>query len=176
MRRSLLVVALVLALGALALGQGDTKKKTAAHAGHVTVAPQSLQWGPIPQAAIVGKPPADFKPRSQFAVVHGDPLKAGSVFTIRIKAPDGEKFPPHWHPQDENVTVLQGAMAIVPGEKLDTSAGKPLEAGGFVMMPKRTWHFAYTKGDTIIQVHGVGPFTINFNPMAPKPAKKATSE
>ena len=40
------------------------------------------------------------------------------------------------------------------------------------MMPRGMRHFAWTKGETIIQVHGVGPFDINYVNAADDPRKK----
>jgi len=40
-------------------------------------------------------------------------------------------------------------------------------------MPKKTWHFAWVKGETIVQVHGTGPFLVNFGKI-PETAKKVT--
>jgi hypothetical protein len=47
-------------------------------------------------------------------------------------------------------------------------------AGAFGFWPAGMKHFAWTKGETIIQVHGVGPWGINYlNPGDdPRNAKK----
>jgi len=50
--------------------------------------------------------------------------------------------------------------------------GKELPAGSFVVMPAQTHHFAYTKGETIIQLHGIGPWQINYLNPADDPRKK----
>lgn len=39
-------------------------------------------------------------------------------------------------------------------------------------MPKEMHHFAVTKGATILQVHGIGPFEINYVNPADDPRKK----
>jgi hypothetical protein len=39
-------------------------------------------------------------------------------------------------------------------------------------MPKAMRHFAIAKGETIIQVHGIGPFAINYVNPADDPRKK----
>ena len=99
--------------------------------------PPSHCGGHHPPNAIQGEPPADLPPlRTQVAVVEGDPSKPGVPFVLRLKSPDGEKIPPHWHPTDEHVTVLEGAYATVV---------------------KRMWHYGDTKGETILQGHGIGP-------------------
>ena len=91
---------------------------------------------------------------------------------IRAKMPDGYKVPPHWHPGDENVTVLKGKLLIGKGEKLDPAAMEELAAGSFMRMPKTMRHSAMAKGETIIQVHGIGPFDITYVNAADDPRKK----
>jgi quercetin dioxygenase-like cupin family protein len=176
-RNTIFVLMLLLAAVVCAAQAGDTRKGTPAGAkGHVMLSPEQLKWGPIDPASIQGTPPADFPPlKSQVAVVSGDPSKAGAPFVIRIKTPDGERIPPHWHPTDENITVLQGIFFLGTGEKFDQASGHEMKAGSYAQMPKQTWHFAWTKGETIVQVHGVGPFVVNFVKI-PEAAKKTSSQ
>lgn len=136
------------------------------HAGemdHVVVKPSSIKWGPAPP----GLPPG-----AQAGILSGDPSKAGAMFVIRAKLPDGYKVPPHWHSTDENVTVIQGVLLIGKGDKLDVGQTEDLPAGSFMRMPKTMHHFAVAKGETIIQVHGIGPFDINYINPADDPRKK----
>jgi hypothetical protein len=39
-------------------------------------------------------------------------------------------------------------------------------------MPAQTNHFAYTKGEAIIQLHGIGPWGINYVNPADDPRKE----
>jgi hypothetical protein len=48
------------------------------------------------------------------------------------------------------------------GDKLDTSAGRVMTAGSFMVMPKGTHHFAWTKGETIVQIYGIGPWGFTY--------------
>ncbi len=52
------------------------------------------------------------------------------------------KFPPHWHPVDENVTVLSGDFMAGMGDSYDESKMMSLAAGSYVFMPRRMHHFA----------------------------------
>lgn len=137
-------------------GHDDTK--------HVTVRPDAVKWGP---------PPPGLPPGCQVAVLVGDPTKAGVPYVLRAKLPDGYKVPPHWHPADENITVLRGALLVGKGEKLDPAATEELPAGSFCHLPKGTRHYAVAKGETTIQTHGVGPFDINYVNPADNPRKRA---
>ena len=95
------------------------------------------------------------------AVLSGDPTKKG-LFTVRMQAPAGYKIPPHSHPTAENITVISGTFKVGTGDKFDEAAGKALEVGGFVLLPAGMNHYAWTTGETIIQVHGKGPFQIKY--------------
>jgi hypothetical protein len=149
-------LAALVCAGGWRLSADADDKTTPGHDGdkdHVMVRPSSLKWGPAPP----GLPPG-----AQVAVLAGDPSKAGAAYTLRAKLPDGYKVPPHWHSTDENVTVLHGTLLIGRGEKFSLTAVEELPTGSYMRMPKTMRHFAVAKGETIIQVHGVGPFDIPY--------------
>lgn len=152
----------ILAIGATAYTQTGKAPAKPARTMEVTAA-ESLQWSEI-------------LPGATMAVVSGDPNKAGDLFVIRIKMVDGLKIPPHWHPQDEHITVLKGTFLLGMGEKWDAAVLKPLPAGTFAMMPKEMRHFGQSKGETILQVHGPGPFKINYVNPADDPANQAKAK
>lgn len=86
--------------------------------------------------------------------------------------PDGYRIPPHWHPADEHVTVVQGAFVMGVGEKFEQTGGHELPAGAFALIPSGTRHFAWTKGETVVQLHGTGPWGINYVNATDDPRKK----
>jgi quercetin dioxygenase-like cupin family protein len=95
---------------------------------------------------------------------------------VRTKFPDGYTVPPHWHPTDEAVTVLGGTLLVAMGEKMDESAMKELAQGSFALMPRKSPHYAKAKGETTLQIHGIGPFEITYiNPQDDPRKKKTTS-
>jgi hypothetical protein len=143
--------------------RGQDKAGHAGDSDHVVVRPDAIKWGPAPPG---------LRPGSQMAALVGDPSKAGVPYVIRAKLPDGYKVPPHWHPSDENVTVLKGALLIGKGEKFDPSKMEEMPAGSFMRMPKTMRHFAAAKGETILQLHGIGPFEINYVNLADDPRKR----
>ena len=107
----------------------------AGHAGdtdHVVVRPDAIKWGP---------PPPGLPPGSEMRVLVGDPGKAGMPYVLRARMPDGYKVPPHWHPGDENITVLKGVFLVGKGDKLEPSKMENLAVGSFVHMPKTMRHF-----------------------------------
>ena len=150
----ILLTVAVLALAALCFAQSATE--------HKMVAPEAIKWNPL-------------WPGQEMAVLSGDPSKEGEPFVLRIKVAAGGKVPPHWHPMDEHLTVLKGSLYMGKGEKFDESAGHHMSVGSYIMMPKKVPHFVWTKEETIVQVHGIGPFKINWVNPADDPAKKASS-
>lgn len=107
------------------------------------------------------------------AVLDGDPTKKGS-FTVRMQAPAGYKIPPHTHPTAEHITVISGTFNVGAGDKFDEANGKELAAGGYVVMPPGMKHYAWSAGETIIQIHGMGPFQIKYVNAADDPRNAKT--
>lgn len=106
----------------------------------------------------------------ELATVSGDFNADGAPFVLRIRCADGIKVPAHWHPTDENLTVLKGTFLVGTGETYEESKLQTMNVGNFMTMPKEMRHFALCKGDTIVQVHGTGPFKVNWvNPSDVQP-------
>jgi quercetin dioxygenase-like cupin family protein len=155
--RYTIAAALFLAIGGAASAQGTAP----AHA-----APQpDLKWGPAP---------AIFPAGAQMAVLQGDPGGA-SVFTVRLRFPDGYRIAPHTHPTDENVTVISGTFRVGMGEKVDPRGMLTLPAGGFVTAPANHPHYAAAQGVTVVQVHAMGPFAMTYVNPADTPTKAGAS-
>jgi hypothetical protein len=95
----------------------------------------------------------------RFETVSGDPTKEGAPFVIRIHAEAGYIIMPHTHAVDENIVVVKGSWALGMGERFNRDALEPMEVGDYGFAAKQMAHFAFSKSDTIIQVHGIGPFT-----------------
>jgi anti-sigma factor ChrR (cupin superfamily) len=126
-------------------------------AAAVTTTPDAVKWNPL-------------MPGIQIAALAGDSSKPGP-YTVRLKFADGTRVAPHWHPEDENVTVLQGTFLAGMGEKYDAAALHEFPNGSFILMPKEMRHFATARGETIVQLHGNGPFVINYVNPADDPSK-----
>jgi quercetin dioxygenase-like cupin family protein len=110
-------------------------------------------------------------PGAKVAIIEG-PLDQPGPFMVRFKFPADYKVPAHWHPGIEHVTVLSGTLNMGIGDKLDMTKTHPVSAGGVVIMQPKTNHFAWTKEETIVQVHGVGPWGVTFVDPADDPRKK----
>lgn len=122
----------------------------------------SIQWADVPP----------FLPKgAKIAVLIGDPSKP-EPFTVRLQMPDGYKIPPHTHPTDEHVTVLSGTFRAAMGTTWDDKALTDFAPGSYANMAATMAHYAAAKGTTVVQVHGVGPFIINYVNAADDPSKQ----
>ena len=146
MKTFLLICATTMSLGF------NTAMAVGANKAHMVFTPEEMTWVDGPEAL----------PGTKMVILEGDPTKAGP-FTMRIKAPAQYKIPAHTHPGTEHVTVMQGTFYMGSGSKLDESKGTKLTTGSFVVIPKNAHHFAWMGDEeTIIQLHGVGPWGITF--------------
>ena len=105
--------------------------------------------------------PPMLPPGARMALIEGAPDKPGP-FTFRLKFPANYRIPAHWHPRKTTVTVISGTFHMGHGDKLDTANGKVLPAGSIFEMPPTIHHFGWASEETIIQHHGIGPFTIQY--------------
>lgn len=97
-----------------------------------------------------------------FEVVSGDPNKSGVPYVIRISNDSGFVVPPHTHPEDENIVVIEGSWTVAMGRRVNRAALQPMEVGAYAWVPKKMAHFGWSKTATVIQVHGIGPFSTDF--------------
>ena len=154
--RVAIVWAVVAALAAMVAAANSQEKKEG-DAAHKIVHYGDLKWTPIIKGC-------------DLATVAGDPSAEGTPFVVRLRCVDGAKIPAHWHPTDENVTVLKGTFLAGMGETFDETKLITMSVGNFVTMPKEMRHFAMSKGETILQVHGMSPFKVNWvNPSEVQP-------
>ncbi len=128
---------------------------------HVMVMPSDLKWTDV----------ASLPPGAKIAVIEG-PMNEAVPFTIRLKFPKAYAIPAHSHPAIERITVLSGTFHMGTGDKLDTKATRALGPGSVAIMQPGTRHFAWTKEETVVQVHGVGPWTVTYVNPAEDPRKK----
>jgi len=103
-----------------------------------------------------GPAPAPFPAGCMLAVLSGDPSKAGDQYTVRLKLTDGMKLAPHTHGDTENVTIISGTLMVGVGSTFDATKMLALTPGSFVSIPSGTPHYAMAKGETVVQVNGVG--------------------
>ena len=120
-------------------------------ADHQMTTPADLKW--VAAAAIPG---------AQIAVIEGPLDQAGVAFTARIKFPANAKVPPHWHATTEHATVISGVLNMGVGDTFDKSKTQALGVGSVSIMQPGTHHFAWFDEETVLQLHGTGPWTVTY--------------
>ena len=105
--------------------------------------------------------PPGFDPGMKLAVLSGDPGAKGP-YVVRLEFPAGYRFPVHWHPGIENLTVVSGTFQLGMGNTADWSALKNYGPGDFLYIPPKHAHFggSTATGPSVIQLHGQGPFQV----------------
>lgn len=127
--------------------------------GPVTKVPDNVQWADFPPF-----------PGVKIAVLNGNPGQAGP-FVLRLWFPANYQVPPHFHPVDENVTIISGSVNLGHGDKFDKSQAKRYVVGDFFRVQATMRHFAFTTEEAVIQVHSVGPTGYTQVNPADKPGK-----
>jgi hypothetical protein len=153
---------LTVQLASVALGLTFTAGPLFAQSTHVVIPADKVQWGPAPPALPAG---------AQIAVLEGNPAEKGPV-TLRLRFPADYNIPAHWHSMTERVTVLSGTFHVGMGDTLDRQTSQTLEPGGFVSLPAKMHHFAWTATPTVVQINLEGPFDLFYvnpadNPQTP---------
>lgn len=133
--------------GTAAAGQGLPYRGE----GPIFIDPADLEWKDV----------ASMAPPAEIAVIEGD-LSAEEPFTIRLSLPAGYRIEPHVHPAYERVTVISGMLHFAHGEEFDADATRPLPAGSIAIMPPGEPMYGYVEENTVIQLHGVGPWGIEY--------------
>lgn len=142
---SLLLVAL-----AVAAPQAAAQPAHAGH-GHSIIQPGDLKWADAPSVG----------PGAKIAVIEG-PLNEAVPFTFRLKLPANTRVPPHVHPAHERVTVLSGTFYFAHGDSFDTAKTAALGPGSVAIMPPGAPMFGFTREETVIQLHGTGPWGLRY--------------
>jgi len=151
-------------LTTLVLGLSLAAPAAFAQTTHILVPADKVQWGPAPPI---------LPPDAQIAVLEGNPAEKGPI-VMRLKLPANYIIPAHWHSMTERLTVLSGSFHAGMGDKLDRKASQTLEPGGYVMLPAKMHHFAWTSAPTIVQINLEGPFDLFYVNPADNPQPKTS--
>ena len=161
MRNILVTLTATLALSSIAAPVALAQSGTHMASDHMMATPDELKWVDIPS----------LPPGAKLAVIEGPINQAGPV-TFRLRLPANYQIPAHWHPAIEHVTVISGTFNMGTGDKLDQTKTKALTAGSIAIMQPKTNHFAWNKDETIVQVHGMGPWGVTYVNPADDPRKQ----
>src|SRR5207302_10243937 len=159
--QSLIAISILALLAAVSAQEHSTNSQAPTH-GQQIHTPDQIKWKPGPPS---------LPPGAKMAVLEGDPTKEGP-FTMRVLLPDGYSVPPHIHTAVEHITVISGTFNLGMGDKIDKSATQAMPAGAFGHWPAGMKHFAWANGETVVQLHGVGPWGIQYVNPADDPSNK----
>ena len=159
--------------GAAAPTAATSAPTTAPTVAVATAAPAMLLTpaNSVPQPFVWVKAPAAYPAGAEIMVIEGDTTKP-VPFTLRFRFPDGYALPPHQHPIDEHVTVIQGTFVIGMGTSGKRETAVEMPTGSLILIPALTQHYVFAKGVTIAQVHGIGPTGIAYVNPADDPRTK----
>lgn len=119
-----------------------------------------MQFAPAAGIAWTDFSSPGFDPGMKIAVLHGNPAAKGD-YTLRLRFPAEYKFPVHWHPGGEHLTVLWGTFMLGMGSSNDWTTVRTYAPGDFLYIPARHPHFGGAgRNVTVIQLHGEGPFQL----------------
>jgi quercetin dioxygenase-like cupin family protein len=170
MRSNTALITIIAVASTMAACSKDSRETDTPSAPPTAVAPasangshqaQTIQWGPAPSV---------LPPGAEIAVLAGDP-GSQTEFTLRLKFPNGYRIAPHTHPTTENVTVIKGTFLAGMGTQFVEANLQELGRDDFVSIPAEHPHFAMARGETIVQVHGLGPFVLTYVNPADDPSK-----
>lgn len=111
------------------------------------IEPKDIKWVPNAAGTV------------EFAVLYGDPSKPG-LYVVRNKWKAGNMSRPHFHPNDRLIVVLEGTWWVGTGDVFDPNKTVPMGPGTHVLhYGGKIYYDGAKDGDTIIQIHGIGPET-----------------
>jgi len=132
--------------------QGEVRPHQPGESVFKSILSEDIEWKAFPA----------FPPAVRLAVVVGNPAEA-APYTIRVKAPHGEKLMPHRHPEDRVYTVISGVFYIGLGEEFDAGKLEAFPPGAVVILPGNTPHFHWAKsGEYVTQVTAMGPLGLEY--------------
>lgn len=132
---------------------------------HDMSAPVKPIWNPVGPNLLPG---------AEIAVLQGDPAQP-TLFTIRLKMPKGYVVAPHYHGTDLHVTVISGQFSAGMGDRVDLAKAPVLRRGDFITVPANQHHFDAARSAAVVQIYGMGPFTLTYVNPEDDPQRKGAS-
>jgi hypothetical protein len=149
-RLRLLPAAVGFALGIAAFpvahGEADKDMTVVMRDNFVSADPEKVKW--VSNKSTPGG--------MMLVMIYGDPSKPGP-YIFRARMASGYKLPPHRHPDERIVTVLNGTYWSGVGEQYDPMKMNEYQPGAFYITKANVPHFAWARTEVIIQEQGMGP-------------------
>jgi len=130
------------------VGELDFPEGTTQH----VVLVDDVPWMPCPPTLPTG---------CEMAVLEGNPQSA-DLFTVRFRTGAEFVMPPHSHPKEERVTVLQGKMYVAFGVDGTREKAKQFGPGDYYVNARGAVHTVWADEASVIQITGIGPWEAHF--------------
>ena len=151
-----------IAVVGFALGLGGIMAAPVSAEEYTAVMKKDIKWQDAPSIG----------PGAKTAVIDGDPKSSGP-FVMRLMLPPKTTIKLHTHPATENVTVLSGTLYFAASDKFNPKIAKAFGPGSYFSIGQGKPMVAYSKNsETVIQLHGNGPWGITYLDAKDVPAKK----
>lgn len=151
-----------IAVVGFALGLGGIMAAPVSAEEYTAVMKKGIKWQDAPSIG----------PGAKTAVIDGDPKSSGP-FVMRLMLPPKTTIKLHTHPATENVTVLSGTLYFAASDKFNPKIAKAFGPGSYFSIGQGKPMFAYSKDkETVVQLHGNGPWGISYLEPKDGPAKK----
>ncbi len=92
---------------------------------------------------------------------------------IRVKLPANYKFPLHSHSNAMDVTVVSGTLYVANAQSLDKKKAFAIKPGDFYHLPALAPQLSFTTVETVLEIHGEGPYAMKYANAADDPLKGA---
>lgn len=112
------------------------------------VRPEEVTWVAVPQM-----------PGVEAAALQSGPE---GPYVVRLKFPDGYAVRAHHHGAQLLLTVLEGSYKLGFGTSPDPESTVTYPAGSYAVVPAGVSHFAWTEGETVVQVASVRPIKLDW--------------
>lgn len=97
----------------------------------------------------------------EMALLEGSPRNP-ELFTIRFRVGGTFLMPPHTHPRDERVTLLEGRVAVGFGDDATRENAMTFMPGDYYVNARGAVHTVWADTSSIIQITGIGPWEVDF--------------
>ena len=165
--RLLLSGVVVVAVGAALMACSDRNQQPASAftktGGQLLVRAKNILWSPAPASLPAG---------AKAALLQGNPTETGR-YVIRVQFPANYKIPFHSYANAMDVTVVSGTLYVANTQTFDKKKAFAIKPGDFYHLPARAPQFTFTKGETVLEIHGEGPLKLTYTSSTDDPLKGA---
>ena len=133
--------------------------------GQLLVRAKSIKWSPAPAGLPQG---------AKVALLQGNPTAPGR-YVIRVQLPANYKIPLHSHSTAMDVTVVSGTLYVANAQTFDKKKAFAIKPGDFYHLPALAPQLSFTTNETVLEIHGEGPYEMKYANAADDPLKGAAA-